>query len=369
MKYIITGHNYTSPLLTALRYHKDYSVLSEAELNVAKVEFTTDDYIYVPDETSVPSVLEKYSSNTTPQKIKQIKNKKQCRELLQDSHSDFYFAAITLDKLPTVKIASGKKYIIKPQQGFFGIGVRAMDSTTNLARLAQELKVEIQKSGSFFSSQVFTSNDFLIEEYITGDEYTFDLFYNATGNPVITNFCHHPLSAIQDYFHLLYYTNEEIYHTYAKQVVDLFTALNKKLHIKNLPIHAEFKEKNGRLMPIELNVPRFGGFGLADLPYYGFGVNPYQHFFDSTAPDWQTIFQSHRHKYYGWVLCYNPIGLNLNEYRPDYDKLKQDLGEILHFEKLDYNVNPVFAITYIAKNSKTDFSKITQLDFRNYFTK
>lgn len=369
MKYIITGNNYTSPLLSELKYQQGYKVLSESDLNLSNVEFKEDDYIYAPDETSVPAVLKKYASRTVRQKIDQIKNKVQCRVLLQDVYSNFYFTAITLDKLPTLKIPLGKQYIIKPQKGFFGIGVKIIDSTTDLDKLTQELKSEIQKNGLFFSPQVFTDNDFLIEQYIDGDEYTFDLFYNNDGEPVITNFCHHPLSAIQDYFHLLYYSGEEIYHTYSKQVVDLFTTLNQKLHVRNLPIHAEFKENNGRLIPIEFNVPRFGGFGLADLPYYGFGVNPYQHFFDSTAPHWESIFQNHQYKYYGWVLCYNPIGFDLKEYQPDYVKLKWDLGKILHFEKLDYKVNPVFAIAYIAKNSKVDFAEITGLDFRKYFTK
>jgi len=261
----------------------------------------------------------------------------------------------------------GKKFILKPQKGFFGIGVKIIDETSDLKKIVEEIKMEIQNKTKYFSEDLVTNNDFLIEEYINGAEYAFDLFYNENGRPIVTNLCYHPMSKNTDYFHQLYYSNQEIYYKFYDQLLEIFINFNKTLKIKNLPIHAEFKEQNGKLIPIEFNVLRFGGFGLADLSYYGFGLEPYECYFENKNPDWNKIFQKHKNKYYGWVLCYNGIGIDIKKYEPNYERLKKDLGKILYFHVIDYTKNPVFAVAYVEKTSKLELEKILELDFLNYF--
>ena len=366
MNYIITGKNFTSDLLGKFKTNPNYTLLSEEELSDSKIIFSDEDKIYCPDETSVAFLMPKMSK-TRWEKLEIIKNKNQCRILLKDIYPDFYFKSINIEDLTKEKIPENKNFIIKPQKGFFGVGIREINSKSDLKKVAYNIQEEISNQVKLFSKDVFTAEDFIIEEFISGDEYSFDLYYNETAQPVITSFCHHPNSLHQEYFHLLYYTGEEIYNKFHDQVINIFKEFNKTLNIKNMPIHAEFKENNGKLVPIEFNVPRFGGFGLADLPYYAYGENSFEHFFENTKPDWKQIFTRNKDKNYAWVLCYNGTNIDLDNYEPNYNKLMADLGNIIHINKLDYTKNPVFAIAYIELENQEEINRILSLDFNNYF--
>ena len=366
MNYIITGNIYPSPLIKNFKNKENYIVMSENELKNSDIVFSDDDKIYCPDETSVPFLKGKISDKRWNE-LEIIKNKNQCRILLKDLYPDFFFTTVKLDDLSNAHLPEGKSYIVKPQKGFFGVGVRKIDNKNDLKKISDDIRQEILNNTGHFSDDIFTQNDFIIEEYIEGEEYSFDLFYDNNGIPVFTSMCRHPESKHPEYFHLLYYISKEIYDKYYKQAVIIFTEFNKTLHLKNVPIHAEFKANNGKLMPIEFNVPRFGGFGLGDLPFYAFGENPYAHFFNGTAPDWENIFEKNKDKYFGWVLCYNGKNADLDNEVPNYDKLKNDLGKVLFLDRVDYKNNPVFAIAFIEMNTKEEINRVLSIDFDDYF--
>lgn len=369
MKYIITGKNFTSPVLDRYKLQRGYISLTENELQLSLIEFTNRDTFYAPDETSVPIILSKIKDESWRNQIENIKNKYKWRRSLKNLYPHLYFKKAKIDDLDSLILPfhKYKKFIIKPQKGFFGVGVKEININTDLAKLKEELTLEIKKNCTVFSDEVFSLKDFIIEEYIGGEEYAFDVFYNETGFPVIVNFCHHPASKIQEYFHLLYYSHQSIYQKFHAQIIELFSDFNKSLSIKNVPIHAEFRERNGTLIPIEWNIPRFGGFGVADLPYHGYRVNPFECFFESKAPTWKEIFKSKGSKYYGWVLCYNGIDIDLKKYAPDYEGIKNALGKILHFYQLDYKKNPAFGIAYVEKDTKEELFQLLDIDFRDYF--
>lgn len=365
MNYIITGKAFTSPLIKKLSENSNYRVISEEELKNSSILFSEEDKIYCPEETSVP-FLEKGMKLDRWEKLQLIKNKHQCRILLKNLYPDFYFKTLSLENLANEVLPPAKKFIIKPQKGFFGVGVREIKSDSDLKKVAQDIKNEILKHIKIFSKDVFTSNDFIIEEYVNGEEYSFDIFYNEQGQVVLTSFCKHPLPKHIEYFHLLYYTGKQIYEKFYNQVIEIFTEFNKTLNLKNIPIHSEFKEQNGKLVPIEFNVPRFGGFGLADLPYYAYGENPYQNFFESKSPDWNKIFKTNN-KNYGWVLCYNGNNLDLDKFEPDYDKLQKQIGNVLQLHKLNYKTNPAFALVFVEFDNKNQIEKTLEIDFKDFF--
>lgn len=365
MKYIITGKNYTSELIKNFKKNDEVIVISEAELKNSDIAFSDDDKIYCPDETSVPFVEQKLPQKYFD-KLETVKNKYQCRVILKELYPDFYFKSVNLYELSKVQLPEDKKFIIKPQKGFFGVGVKTIDSKTDLSKTQLEIKSEINDYIKLFSKEVFSDNNFIIEQYIDGEEYSFDLYYDENGEPVFTSFCRHPLPLHKEYFHLLYYTGKEIYERFQKQVFTIFREFNKTLKMKNMPMHAEFKEYNGKLYPIEFNVPRFGGFGLADLPYYAFGENPFEHYFNGTKPDWENILAQNGDKY-GWVLCYNGTNVDVQKTVPDYAKLQKDLGQVLHLSKLDHTKNPAFALAYVKLKNDKEINRILSIDFNDYF--
>ena len=85
-------------------------------------------------------------------KIDSIKNKYECRKLLKGMYPKLYFKAIKIDRIPNLVLPdANRKYFIKPQKGFFGIGVKKIDQNTDLVKLTKELKGEIDKGSKYFS--------------------------------------------------------------------------------------------------------------------------------------------------------------------------------------------------------------------------
>jgi hypothetical protein len=73
--------------------------------------------------------------------------------------------------------------------------------------------------------------------------------------------------------------------------------IGKELHLKNFPAHAEVRiDENGKIIPIEVNPLRFGGFcTTADLLGVTLGFNEYKCFYENK--NWDTIFKGKRMKY------------------------------------------------------------------------
>jgi len=251
----------------------------------------------------------------------------------------------------------GKKVVIKPLKGFFGTGVRVADHTSDLAKLADEMKEEVQASAKFFPESILTQNEYIIEEFITGDEYAVDMFFDQAGKPAIMNIYFHPEPAISDYFHLMYYTNKEIFDNYLDTFTHFFIELNEIMNLKSFPIHAEFKLQNGVMVPIELNPMRYGGFGLSDLTFNSFQHQPISAYFDNNPANWGAIWEFRKENNYAWILGYNGKDVDVNTTPPNHDLFLSylvDNNYLIDYVKLDHKTNPVFSLAYIYNK---DFPK------------
>lgn len=368
MNYIITGRGFTSPLVLETSKKNNYKIMTGLELSQSSIYFQPSSKIYLTDESSISIVLSRMKDYKKAETINNIKDKFICRELTKNLYPNLFFKTVNVNQLHLLKIKKNEKLVIKPRKGFFGAGVKIVDSLTDLYKIEAEIKNEVIQNSKTFSPDVFSADEMIIEEYIDGEEYTVDMYYNSKGVPIIVNLDHHPLSANPEYFHLLYYTSEEIFRENYEEIINIFSLLNKTLNLTDIAIHAEFKKNNGNLVPIEFNILRYGGFGLADLPYHALGSNSIKHFFDGTAPKWKEIWSKYPNNY-GWVLCYVPKEIDTEKLKPDLTKLTSKLGNILKFYNVDYKNNPVMGIAYVECRSKKELEKLLKIEFKEFFTK
>lgn len=366
MNYIIVGKSVLSHLLTDTIELPHTTILTEEELQTSPIVFSPKDKIYAPSEASLHIILERMKDEHKKYAIEILKNKFAFRKLIQTEYPNFFFKKIPLHTLKSFHIDDDKVYVVKPVKGFFGYGIEFINKTSDTALIAKKITTELKKSARYFPNSVISDKELLIEEYIPGEEYAVDMFYNEKGVVTIMNIYHHPIPKYKDYFNVLYYSDKEVFRQLYPLVVSFFNTLQKKLTVSSFPIHAEFKVSNGQLIPVELNPLRFGGMGLADLADYAYDFNPFKAFFTSFSPDWQSIWEKRKENYYAWVLGYDGVGMNMHKYRPDHEKFKKDLGKILHYDTIDYQHNPVFASAYINMDN-SHLKKILAMDFSKYF--
>ncbi|MCP4217182.1 MAG: ATP-grasp domain-containing protein, partial [bacterium] len=269
--------------------------------------------------------------------------------------------------LETFDFERGQRYIIKPLRGFFGTGVKEITRDTDLQKTVGEIRDELEKNAKFFTGSVLSKEEMIIEEFIDGEEYAVDMYYDSRGEPVILNITHHPKARFPEYDNVLYYTNQDIFNRLYDVATGFFKRLSPSPSITSFPIHGEFKlTSDNRFMPIELNPLRFGGFGMGDLPFYSFNINPVTAYFKDMHPNWDAVWDMHKDMNFGWVMAYNPPGVCTGS--PDDREFKEFLGSsLLKYIPIDYLENPVFAICYLKSKNMEDLNKLLTLDFREYF--
>ncbi len=328
--------------------------------------FSEEDRICVNSEASLEILYHQLPEGRKKSAIDLMKDKYAFRQAIAPLFPEFYFSKVCFEEWNGAPVKS----VLKPVKGFFSAGVRIVEAGKDCAQLKTEIREEMDRLGEYFSESILSQEEWLLEEYIEGDEIAVDMYYAADGTPVILNLLLHPMPQDLHYLNVLYWTSEELFRTWEAPVKEFFCYLNHNvLQVSNFPIHAEFRIRNGRLVPIELNPMRFGGFGLADLVYYGLGCNPYELFFQGKRPDWDAIWKERKGSTLAWLLAYNGKDVMVDIATLQTEKFLQFCGsDLLHYRPLDWRKQPVFGLAYLALNEPEKIDEILALDFNNFFT-
>lgn len=294
--------------------------------------------------------------------IQLFKNKYLFRKYTENLCPGLFYKQIKSTQMNSVVLPKGKDLILKPSIGFLSLGIKDLSLSNPNETLNQAMK-EILKYNKTFSPDVLNDSYFLIEEKIMGKEYACDAYFDQNGQPVVLGIYYHPFRDTKDVRDLVYLTGKKILKQTLKPVNEFLLALSSKAKFKNLPIHFEFRVSNGKIIPIEVNPLRFGGFGLADLTYYSFNLNPYEYFFKNKKPNWDNILEKCTDSYYGFVL-----GRMESIVIPNIKKFKQTASIINNFIEINYEKFPIFCIMYVESFDLNELLKYLYFDFSEYNT-
>ncbi len=365
MNCIIKGSGYISQLVS--QTDSIVNVLTENEFKNSNLIIKAGDKIYVPTESALEIILEKSEDTIFTNAVNMLKDKHKFRYLMRNLYPDFFFTKTTIDELKNIKLDRDKKYIVKPTKGFFGTAVKELNRDTNIFEMIKEIRYELEENSRYFSDSILSKNELIIEQFVEGEEYAVDMYFNKHGAPEIMNIYHHPLPDKNEYFHVLYYTNKEIFAKFYDRLKAIFIEMNQHLNITNFPIHAEFKLENDILIPIEMNPLRYGGFGLSDLTYHAFGFNPFNAFFSNYKPNWEKIWNIKNENHFGWVLGYNGTDIDVETHTPNDEAYLHYLGDTLHYVEIDHKENPVFSIAYVKDNCSASLQRLLKTEFNDFF--
>lgn len=361
--YLISPESAEAGTLETLPATKGMTLLKDNQIISKEFHFQKDDKICITSEASLDIVKNKIADNAKKQAINLLKDKYKFREILREIYPDYQFKKIEFDRIKSLQVS--KKTVLKPSKGCFGTAVKIINESSDLVKVSNEIALEIQKNASVLSDNVLSQNDFILEEYISGEEYAIDMFFDEHGEPHIVNIYYHPLPSVEAYLHMIYYTSKEIFDKIYEHAITFFKKLNKILDVKNFVLHSEFKYDK-ELIPIEINSMRFGGMGLGNMIYHAVGVNPYEYFNLGKSPDWKEIWANQDSDIYAFFIAYNGTKIDKSTHEPNLEKLRGDFTEILREEIFDYKKQLAFGI-FCIKENKHNIQKLLGIEFNEYF--
>ncbi len=330
---------------------------------VEMVRTSGDLRIYTTSENAVGWITKHLKFSDLPEKIALFKDKVNFRELTSSMFPDFYFKEVLMEDLKQVEIKDiPLPFIIKPAVGFFSMGVRKVTSHADWLSIVDSILNEMDKNTSAYPEAVLNTSSFIIEQCINGDEYAFDAYFNASGEPVVLSILKHTFASETDVSDRVYTTSKEIIEENLADFTDFAGRIGKLAQLKNFPVHIEVRRDNGVLMPIEVNPMRFGGWcTTADISHLAFGFNPYLCYFLQEKPNWDEALKGKDGKLYSLIVLDNSTGVHVNDITAfDFEKLLAYFEKPLELRKIDYKEHSVFGFLF-TETSTDNFIELKRI--------
>lgn len=339
-------------------------LISEAQF---KQLFSEGKRIYTCSENSLDWVIRNINDASLKTNIERMKNKVLFRDLLSPAYPDFFYRKASLPELADLNPSTlPYPFILKPQAGFFSIGVYSVMNEDDWKHALSELESKASGWKSLFPESV-VSTEFILEQYIYGEEIAIDAYYDDKGEAVILNIMKHHLDDMADVGDRLYYTGKSVIKTYLEPLTQWFTEANRFFDIKDFPFHAAVRIDNGHIVPIEFNPLRFAGWCCTELNHFAFGFYPYDYYFNNQRPDWETLLAGKDGKYYTIIVLDRAEKIDPNAVF-DYDSACHGLGNILCLRKIDYHEKTTygFLFTEVDDDDNATFRRIMERDFHQF---
>ena len=314
--------------------------------------------LYTLSENSLEWIYENIPDQELLRCINTMKNKTSFRNATQELFPDLFYKEAGLEELNKLDFSKlPVPFVIKPATGFFSVGVYVISNLDDWNHAIKEINKNIKKWSMNYPQKVIDNSTYILEEFIHGEEYAIDAYYDENGNAVVLNIMKHDFSSTKDVSDRLYYTSKEI----IKEKLDILTAflnkVNQNIKAVNFPFHAEVRIDKDKIVPIEFNPMRFAGWCCTDLTYFAFGFKTYDYYFNNIRPDWNEILKDKEHKLFSLIV--------LDKYKDyisgdtfDYDSLHDYFNKVLCIRKLDPEINPVFGFVF----TETDDDNTKELE-------
>ena len=368
----IRDHNYkivSTKQARELILDESLNWISE-ESAIAEIEKDPKKLVYTNSENSISWIFKNLQSTKLPYQIKLFKDKFRFRELIKDSFPDFFFKRVKLEEIQSLTLEGiDFPFVIKPSLGFFSIGVHIVHNLSDWNAAKKELNYKNLQS--MYPKEVLDTSTFILEDYIEGEEYAIDCYFDEEGNAVILNILHHKFSSGNDVSDRVYSTSKSIILEYKDAIEAFLKPIGNKAGLKNFPMHIEVRiDTNGNILPIEANPLRFGGWcTTGDLTWYAYGINSYEYFIANKKPNWEQVFKTRNDKIYSIILLNNNSNFKASEISHfDYEMLEQDLEKMLVLRKIDIKKYPVFGFVFseTSLDNKVELDNILMSDLSKY---
>ena len=290
--------------------------------------------------------------------IDAMKDKAALRRMLAGMYPDFFFREIPVGELAGTDVSGWRKpFILKPSVGFFSLGVYTITSDADWADAVADIERNLRERRDNFPESVVDQSSFLVEEYITGEEFAVDVYFDGAGEPVILNIFTHRFASLSDVSDRLYFTSKDVIEANKARFEAFFRKANALMGVRDFPAHVELRVEGDRILPIEFNAMRFAGLCTTDLAYFAFGINTVDCYVNDVKPDFASILRGREGKTYSMVILDKPKSLPPSS-AFDYDLLASRFQKVLELRKVDVPELPAFGFVF----TETDAAHAGELD-------
>lgn len=328
--------------------------------------------LHTISENSIGWIEDNLAFTQLPEKIRIFKDKFMFRGLTKDLFPTLFYAKYDLGELDHIDINTLPfPLIIKPNVGFFSMGVHKLFSKADWQKTLDKIKQEADDMGEVYPGAVLNTASFIIEACIEGTEYAVDAYYDEGGNPVVMGIMKHLFGGAKDVSDRVYHTSSAIIKENIEAFNFLLEEIGRRAGLRNFSLHLELRvDQDGNIVPIEVNPLRFGAWCTsADLMHYAYGFNPYEYYIKGLKPDWNNIITNSTDDIYSIIILDNSTGISSEEIKSfDYEGLLKKLSNVLELRKIDFHQYPIFGILF-TRTSPGDYAEIEKIlhdDLRKY---
>ncbi len=324
--------------------------------------------LYAVSENALVWLYAQLPESELVKKVKILKDKAEFRRICQQIYPDFYYKEVEMKALRNLNPEElPLPLVLKPSVGFLSVGVYIVRTIEEWFKALDDIDKNFAKQCAVFPETVVRSENFVLEQFIEGEEYAVDAYYDADGKPNIINIFHHIFKDETDVSDRLYCMSKQIFETNYPAFNQFCIDLNGVLQLKNFPMHVEFRvdKHTGRAIPIEVNPLRFAGMCLNDLTRHTCGLLPVKAFFEGTHPDYQTMWNGIEEDVFSFVVLDKPYETTK---ALDFEAIKKHFHGVLETRDI---MNPAMSIwgflfTKTAPEHKEELKEILFSDLQEY---
>ena len=326
--------------------------------------------LYAVSENALVWLYAQLPESELVKKVKILKDKAAFRRICQQIYPNFYYKEVEMKSLRNINPDElPLPLVLKPSVGFLSVGVYIVRSKTEWQAALDDIDKNFAKQCAVFPETVVRSEMFVLEQFIEGEEYAVDAYYDAQGKPNIINIFHHIFKDETDVSDRLYCMSKQIFETNYPAFNQFCIDLNGVLQLKNFPMHVEFRvdKHSGKAIPIEVNPLRFAGMCLNDLTRHTCGMLPVKAFFEGTHPDYDTMWNGIEEDVFSFVVLDKPYETS----RPlNFEAIQQHFHGVLETRDIK---NPAMSIwgflfTKTTPEHREELKEILFSDLKEFMT-
>lgn len=324
--------------------------------------------VYTNSENALSWIVANVANEDLEKGIGIFKDKLRMRRELASIDPDYYFQEVTGDDLKSISFDGlPDRFVLKPAVGFCSMGVYVIETQDEWDRALEDIEEQNARWNEMYPTSVVDAGTFMIEEYIDGQEYAIDAFFDEQGRACVLNIMKHDFASADDTSDRMYTSGASVYLNKAPEFGDWLDRVNGKLQIKNFPFHVEVREKNGRILPIEFNPLRFAGLGGTDVSQYAFGFKTYEAFLENDVPPIDAYREQDPDALVTMALLNPPSGITGDE-AFDYDGFAQNFSDVCALTQFDVNKvgNYGFLFARVSSAESPELAFLMNDDLRDY---